>query len=87
MLADLTHEEFCNWLECFRQNPWDERRKDDRNAVAAMWGLVPHINDDADFTPPGFIGPEYTPEKDSDDSFRASVARLEALKRKKQLDG
>jgi hypothetical protein len=86
MLGDLTLEEWHDWLSAFRQDPWDERRKDDRNAVLAMWTVTPHLDSD-EWKPPGFIGPEYSAEQDSTESTQASIARIEELKRKRQLNG
>jgi hypothetical protein len=85
MLGDMTHEEWTDWLNAFQQDPWDEARKDDRNAVNALWGIAPYLKED-DLKLPGFHGPEYSAEKDNDEAFTASVARLKAAKQR-YLDG
>lgn len=83
MLDDLTHEQWFGWLNYFSQDPWDEKRQDDRNQVACLWSVAPHIQSD-DFTPPGFNGPEYSNSEET--KFEESVARIEALK-KRVLNG
>lgn len=85
MLEDLTHEEWSDWLNAFNQDPWDEHRSDDRSAVNALWSIGPYVQDD-DFKLPGLKGPEYSAEKDADEAFTASVARLKAAKQR-YLDG
>lgn len=77
MLDDLTHDEWLDWLNCFRQDPWDEKRKDDRSAVNAIWSLRQILADD--FEMPGFDGPDYTTkEDDTGESWK----RLQAAKAK-----
>lgn len=83
MLDDLTIEEWTGWLAAFSQDPWDERRKDDRNAVACMWAVSPYVNDDS-FTPPGFVGPGYA--SGTEENVSESWDRLQALK-KRVLNG
>jgi hypothetical protein len=88
MIDDLTHEQWCGWLNYFRNDPWDEERKDDRNAVNVLWSVAPHIHSDEELKLPGFTGPEYSAERPDD--FSASVARVNALMKRlaqKQLDG
>jgi hypothetical protein len=83
MLADLTHEEWCDWLNAFQQDPWDEARKDDRNAVNALWGIGPYITDD-EIKLPGFRGPEY---KNDADDIDAALERIKATQKKRALSG
>lgn len=78
MLDDLTFEEWHGHLEAFRQEPWDEQRKDDRNAVAAIWSVSPYLEPDTEM--PGFVGPEYSNTKSDD--LEAGMKRLEATKAK-----
>ena len=82
MLADLTAEQWFGWLDCFTQDPWDEQRKDDRNAVNALWSIAPYAGED--HTPPGFNGPSYKSE--TEENAGESWERLKALK-KKIIDG
>jgi hypothetical protein len=80
MLDDLTHEEWQGHLRAFRQDPWDEQRKDDRNAVNCMWTVGPHINNE-DLELPGFNGPTYENKaQDTSESWK----RLQEMKRKIQ---
>ncbi len=81
MFADLTFEEWIGWLKAFRQEPWDEQRKDDRNAVNCIWGVAVHIESE---DLPGFRGPNY--EQQQTEDIGESIARINALK-KKILDG
>lgn len=86
MLEEMPYHEWRDWLQVFEEDPWDERRKDDRNIVAVMWGLSPHISD-SDYEPPGFYGPDYSAEKERSTQLDESIARIEALKKKRQLNG
>lgn len=78
MLDDLTHEQWIGWQNYFAQDPWDEKRKDDRSAVAALWGLKPYLENDSEM--PGFDGPGYSSSKE--DTTGESWARLQEMKRK-----
>lgn len=78
MLGDLTHEEWCDWLNYFRQDPWDETRKDNRMAVAAIWSVKHYL--EADTEVPGFEGPAYSSGKEEDTG--ESWKRLQAAKTK-----
>jgi hypothetical protein len=77
MLEDLTHDQWMGWLNYFIQDPWDEKRKDDRSAVNAIWSIRPHLEEGADV--PGFDGPAYSANKEDPD---ASWERLKEMKRK-----
>jgi hypothetical protein len=83
MLDDLTQEQWIGWLNYFCQDPWDEQRKDDRNAVGSLWAIAPYVTGD-DLKLPGFRGPEYEP--DAEQNIDDSIARIEALK-KRVLNG
>lgn len=78
MLDDLTHEQWCDWLNYFRQDPWDETRKDNRLAVAALWSLKPYLPEDAEV--PGFDGPGYSNGKEDD--IGESWKRIKATEKK-----
>lgn len=78
MLDDLTHEQWCDWLNYFRQDPWDETRKDNRMAVAALWSVKPYLEEGA--VVPGFDGPSYSSEVEDDTG--ESWKRLQAAKTK-----
>jgi hypothetical protein len=86
MLDELTFEEYSDWLEGFKQDPWDEQRKDDRSAVQVIWLLRPHAGD-GDMELPSFYGPNYSPEEESGTQLEQSIARIEAVRRKHQLNG
>jgi hypothetical protein len=64
MLADLTHEQYSDWFDYFIQDPWDETRKDNRLAVAALWSVKPYMEEGAEV--PGFDGPGYSNSKEED---------------------
>jgi hypothetical protein len=64
MLDDLTQEQWAGWVNYFEQDPWDEKRKDDRSAVNSIWSLKPHLEEGTEM--PGFDGPGYSSEKEDD---------------------
>lgn len=79
MFEHLSFEDWSEHLAAFIQDPDDEQRKDDRNAVNALWSIGPYITE-GDIELPGFIGPGYSNEKVDD--LDASLARIEDTKRK-----
>lgn len=81
MFEHMTWSEWQEQLAAFNQDPDDEQRKDDRNAVNAIWSIAPHLGD---VELPGFTGPEY--ENDKAAGFDESRKRIEEVK-KRVLDG
>jgi hypothetical protein len=79
MLADLTAEEYCRWVQSYSQQPWGEHRDDLRAAANTLWHVAGMTRQD----PPELIHPyfpkEETPEE-LDDRIKELSSAAEAIK-------